>query len=122
MFQADTVNYASDVTNPANYMLVLGSSTGVFQTVSCSAGLVAPDIAISVDSVTYDNNKGAGPFIATLNINGGNPLNVTGFYRLYVCGTTSIVDAANVNLKLAGNGTTPGTDFLRNFRVQTQHC
>ncbi len=47
-------------------------------------------------------------------------LNVVGFYRLYVCGTTSIADAANVNLKLAGNGTTPGTDFLRNFRVQTR--
>ncbi len=109
-----------DVTNPANYMLVLGSSAGVFQTVSCSPpGVVSPDIAITVNSVTYNNNGGAGPFVATLNINGGNPLNVVGFYRLYVCGTTSIVDAANINLELAGNGTTPGTDFVLNFRIQT---
>ena len=113
-------NYGDSVTNPANYMLVLGSSTGVFQTVSCSTGVVAPDVAISVDSVTYSSNNGAGPFIATLNINGGLPLNVVGFYRLYVCGTTSIVDAVNTNLILAGNGSTPGTDFLRNFRIRTR--
>lgn len=113
-------NYGDSVTNPANYLLVLGSSTGQFQTSSCSAGIVEPDIAISVDNVTYDNNEGAGPFIATLNINGGLPLNVVGFYRLYVCGTTSIVDALNPNLILAGNGSTPGTDFIRNFRVSTR--
>jgi LPXTG-site transpeptidase (sortase) family protein len=53
-----------------------------------------------------------------LNINGGLPLNAVGYYRLYVCGTTSIVDATDRNLKLAGNGTTPGTDFALSFRVQ----
>ncbi|MBE0671206.1 MAG: sortase [Anaerolineales bacterium] len=108
-----------DVTNPANYVLVR-SATGTFATVSCAGGPVAPDITISVDSVTYDNGGGSGPFISTLSINGGLPLNVVGFYRLYVCGTTSIVDAVNPNLILAGNGTTPGTDFQRNFRIATQ--
>ena len=105
-----------DVTNPANYLLVR-SSSGVFQTASCAAGPVAPDVTISVESVTYSNGDGSGPFVSTLSINGGFPLNVVGFYRLYVCGTTSIVDAANINLILAGNGTTPGTDFQRNFRI-----
>jgi LPXTG-site transpeptidase (sortase) family protein len=115
---SNITDYAKDVTNPANYMLVLGSASGAFQTVSCLGGVVLPDVAIAVDSVTYNNNGGAGPFVATLNINGGLPLNAVGYYRLYVCGTTSIVDAADVNLKLAGNGITPGTDFALNFRVQ----
>jgi LPXTG-site transpeptidase (sortase) family protein len=97
---------------------VLGSATGVFHTVSCNEGLVAPDVAIAVDSVTYSNGNGSGPFVATLKINGGLPLNVTGYYRLYVCGTTSIVDATNDGLKLAGDGVNPGTDFQRNFRIQ----
>lgn len=105
-----------DVTNPANYILVR-TPDGVFSTVSCAGGVVAPDIAISVDSVAYSNGGGSGPFIATLSINGGFPLNVVGFHRLYVCGTTSIVDATNTNLVLAGNGTTPGTDFQRSFRI-----
>jgi len=105
-----------DVTNPANYLLVR-SATGTFSTASCSGGLVAPDVQISVDSVTYSNGGGSGPFVATLSVNSGLPLNVAGFYRLFVCGTTSIVDAGNPLLVLAGNGVTPGTDFTRNFRI-----
>ncbi|MBE0683215.1 MAG: sortase [Anaerolineales bacterium] len=107
-----------DVTNPANYKLVR-SPDGIYATVSCARGVVSPDISISVDSVTYDNGGGSGPFIATLSINGGFPLNVVGFYRLYVCGTTSIVDTINTALILAGDGLTPGTDFQRNFRIST---
>jgi LPXTG-site transpeptidase (sortase) family protein len=107
-----------DVTNPSNYLLVRGSSSSVFQTVSCSGGVIAPDFQIAVNSASYSDGGGAGPFVVTLGINGGLPLNVDGFYRLYVCGTTSIVDAVNTNLVLAGNGTTPGTDFLRTFRIQ----
>jgi len=123
-FSQDVYNPANDtdvkdVTNPANYLLVR-SSSGTFSTVDCKSGLGAPDIAISVESVTYSNGSGAGPFIATFSVNGGLPLNVAGFYRLYVCGTTSIVDATNTDLILAGNGTTPGTDFQRNFRVTSQ--
>jgi hypothetical protein len=123
-FSRDVYNPANDtdvkdVTNPANYLLVRSSSS-VFQTASCEAGPVAPDVTIAVDSVTYSNGGGSGPFISTLSINGGFPLNVVGFYRLYVCGTTSIVDATNTNLILAGDGTTPGTDFQRNFRIMSQ--
>ncbi|MBL8062989.1 MAG: sortase, partial [Anaerolineales bacterium] len=107
-----------DVTNPANYVLVR-SATGAFQTVSCAGGALAPDVAIKVNSVAYSNGGGSapGPYIATLSVNDGLPLNVDGYYRLYVCGTTSIVDAANTGLVLAGNGVTPGTDFHRNFRI-----
>ncbi|MFN8384347.1 MAG: sortase [Anaerolineales bacterium] len=114
----DTLDYGHDVTNPANYILVR-STDGTYATVDCKGGVLPPDVAISVDSVTYSNGGGSGPYVATLSINGGFPLNVVGFYRLYVCGTTSIVDANNRGLELAGNGTTPGTDFQRNFRVAT---
>ncbi len=114
----DTVNYSDDVTNPANYILVRSTST-TFATVSCALGVAAPDVAISVDSVTYNNGGGSGPFVSTLSINGGFPLNVVGFYRLYVCGTTSIVEAFNPTLALAGDGTNAGTDFQRNFRIVT---
>jgi len=107
-----------DVTNSANYMLVLGSSTGVFQTQSCRGGVIAPDVPISINRVEYENGGGVGPFIATLSINDGLHLNVTGHYRLFVCGTTSIVDATNVDLELAGDGINSGTDFIRNFRIQ----
>lgn len=107
-----------DVTNPANYLL-MRSTTNVFQTVSCADGPAAPDISISVNSVTYSNGGGSGPFVSTLSINGGNPLNVAAFYRLFVCGTTSIVDAFDTTIALAGDGE-PGTDFQRNFRIVSQ--
>lgn len=110
----DVLDYGHDATNPANYILVR-STTNSFATVDCAGGVVAPDVSIKVNSVTYDKSS----FVATLSINDGFPLNVVGFYRLYVCGTTSIVDATNRGLELAGNGTTPGTDFLRNFRIST---
>jgi len=77
------------------------------------------DTAITVDSVTYNNHGGAGPFVATLNVNSGFPLS-NGMYRLYVCGTTSIVDAIDNSLALAGDGVNPGTDFVRNFSVGGQ--
>lgn len=107
---------SDDVTNPANYLLVR-SVTGTFATTSCVLSATDPDTAISVDSVTYSNGGGSGPFIATLNINGGLPLNVEGFYRFFVCGTTSVVDAVNTGLILAGDGVNPGTDFIRIFRI-----
>ena len=104
-------NNKDDVTNPNNYMLVRdrGDTPG-FQTVNCSSGVVSPaDTRITIGSVTYANNS------ATFSVNGGQPL-PTGTYRLYVCGSTSIVDPLNNALKLVGaNGA--GTDFIRNFAV-----
>ncbi|MFN8381824.1 MAG: sortase [Anaerolineales bacterium] len=110
------LNYNNSVINPANYMLVRDNGDG-FQTVSCALGVSPADTYITVDSVTYSNNGGAGPFIATLNVNSSLPLS-NGNYRFYVCGTTSITDANDITLKLAGDGVTPGTDFLINFTVQ----
>ena len=102
----------NDVTNPSNYMLVrdLGDTAG-FQTVDCAGGVVSPaDTQITIVSVTsYVNNTVA------FNVNGGLPLS-NGNYRLYVCGTTSIVDPLNTALKLVGNNGA-GTDFIRNFVV-----
>ncbi len=108
-------NYAESVVNPANYMLVRDNGDG-FQTTSCASGVDPLDTAITIDSITYDNNGGAGPFVSTINVNGGLPLS-NGNYRLYTCGTTSISDVQDQALKLAGDGATPGTDFVRNFIV-----
>jgi LPXTG-site transpeptidase (sortase) family protein len=105
--------YPQSVSNPANYMLVrdLGDTAG-FQTISCNGGAQVPaDTSIQIGAVTYD----AATHIATFAINGGLPLS-NGNYRLYVCGTTSIVDIVDLTLELNGNGT-PGTDFTRNFIV-----
>jgi LPXTG-site transpeptidase (sortase) family protein len=100
-----------DVTNPNNYLLVRdrGDTPG-FQTVNCSSGVATPaDTQIPIGSVTYANNT------ATFSVNGGQPL-PNGTYRLFVCGSTSIVDPLNNALKLVGvNGA--GTDFIRNFSV-----
>ena len=113
---ATDINFDKSVINPANYRLLRDNGDG-FQTVSCALGISPADTYITIDSVTYSNNSGAGPFTATLNVNSSLPLS-NGIYRLYVCGTTSITDAADLTLKLAGDGVTPGTDFLINFIVQ----
>jgi LPXTG-site transpeptidase (sortase) family protein len=102
-----------DVTNPANYLLVRDNGDGI-QTTTCSAGVIGGDIAVTVDLVTYNNNGGGGPYTADLYLNSSTAL-PNGVYRLLVCGTTSITDLAGN--KLAGDGTTAGTDFTRNFVV-----
>jgi LPXTG-site transpeptidase (sortase) family protein len=102
-----------DVTNPANYLLVRDLGTiPDFQTAGCaSLGAVEPDdTKISIDGpILYDIEN----FTATFTVNGGLPL-TNGYYRLYVCGSTSITDRAGTHL--AGNGAA-GTDFLRSFIV-----
>ncbi|GEM_PF-1343819 len=108
----DDPDFGDSVINPANYMLVRDNGNG-FETVSCEDGITGDDTQISIDAVTYDNNDGAGPFVATLSVNLGLPLS-NGTYRLYVCGTTSIINVFGV--PLAGNGAA-GTDFVRNFLV-----
>ena len=102
-----------DVTNPANYMLLGNNGDGI-QTNSCASGVTGNDTVIPIGSITYNNNGGAGPFLALLNVNGGQPL-ADGNYRLIICGTTSIRDLAGI--PLAGDGTLEGTDFIRNFVV-----
>ena len=98
-----------DVTNPANYLLVSPGTNGSFDTVSCSAGVAGDDIQVPTGPVTYDNHGGAGPFTATVVVNNGTPL-PRNLYRLFVCGTTSILD-------LAGNPLNGGTDTSVTFRI-----
>ncbi|MEZ0395827.1 MAG: sortase [Anaerolineales bacterium] len=87
-----TVTFNQDVTaasaqNTANYLLVRAGGDGV-QTQSCAGGVSGSDTAISIDSAVY----APATFTTTLNVNGGQPL-PAGLYRLFVCGTTSIVNA-----------------------------
>jgi LPXTG-site transpeptidase (sortase) family protein len=101
-----TVTYNEDVKNDGsagaannvvNYLLVEAGVNTTFDTVSCLGGLVADDTVITINTTTYTNNGGSGPFVATLDINGGIALPV-GTYQLYVCGTTSIENLVNLEL------------------------
>jgi LPXTG-site transpeptidase (sortase) family protein len=94
-----------DVTNPENYLLVKAAANGEFHTLSCAGNLVPDDSKIDVDEVLNNSET----HTATVNINAGVPL-ADGIYKLFVCGTTSIVDLAGVPL----NG---GDDIVYNFRV-----
>ncbi len=88
---------AGAANNVVNYLLVEAGVNTAFDTLSCLGGAVADDTVIAINTATYTNNGGSGPFVATLDINGGIPLPV-GTYQLYVCGTTSIENLANLEL------------------------
>ena len=100
---------ATAADNPSNYILVRAGGNGI-QTTSCAGGITGADINISIDSITYTNNGGSGPFEATLNVNGGVAL-PTGIYELFVCGTTSITNVFGEEL----NG--GWVDFHQGFAV-----
>ncbi len=96
--------------NTANFLLAEAGANTLFNTLSCAGGLAADDVKITIDAAAYNNNGGSGPFIATLNINGGASL-APGSYRIFVCGTTSIED-------LLGNELNNGlSDTLLNFTI-----
>jgi LPXTG-site transpeptidase (sortase) family protein len=104
---------ANAATSPANYLLVEAGVNAVFDAIACGGvggGLQVGDTRITVNSVTYANSGGTGPFLATLNINGAVPL-LPGTYRLFICGTSSIYDPA-------GNRLNNGADSVLNFSVQ----
>ncbi|MGH2582693.1 MAG: sortase [Anaerolineales bacterium] len=94
---------ADDVTNPDNYLLVEAGVNGIFETVSCLGGLATDDTQVAVTSVSYDNNT----FTSTVTL--ASPLSA-GDYRLFLCGTTSLVD-------LSGNPLGGGADFIFDFVV-----
>jgi LPXTG-site transpeptidase (sortase) family protein len=97
--------------NPANYLLVEDGPNNIFNTSACGPlpafGPKPDDIAILVDSVTYD----PATFVATLSVNGGVLL-PDGRYSLFVCGTTSILDPV-------GNELNGGADSVIIFTVTT---
>ncbi len=101
---------ANAANNPANYALMEAGVDGNFTSLNCASLDAVEDTRLTVNTVIYSNNGGAGPYLATLNINNGTPLPV-GIYRLFVCGTTSIYDPA-------GNRLNDGvSDSLLNFTV-----
>jgi LPXTG-site transpeptidase (sortase) family protein len=93
-----------DVTNPDNYLLIEKGVNAAADTVSCAGGVAGDDSQQTVTSVSYNS----GTFTSTVTLAGALP---AGKYRLFVCGTTSIVD-------LAGNPLNGGTDFTFDFVVQ----
>ncbi len=99
---------ANAANNPVNYLLVEQGQNRTIETAACLGGLQGDDMPISIASVDYSNNGGAGPFFSTINLH--VPL-AYGKYRLLVCGTTSIEDPF-------GNTINGGTDTLVNFRVE----
>jgi LPXTG-site transpeptidase (sortase) family protein len=95
---------AEDVTNPANYLLVNKGTNGTADTSSCAGGVLADDTQVTVTSVVYNSVT----FQATVTLVGALPV---GSYRLFICGTTSVVD-------LVGNQLNDGTDYTFDFAVQ----
>jgi LPXTG-site transpeptidase (sortase) family protein len=102
-----------DVTNPRNYILLKPGLNGIYDTTSCLSFAnngnkpLPDDVVVPTGPVTYDDNANAGPFVATVVVNNGNPL-PSGDYRLLICGTTSIIDLVGNPL---GNGVDHGTTF-----------
>ncbi|MEP7135784.1 MAG: sortase, partial [Chloroflexota bacterium] len=94
----------NDVTNPANYLLVSKGANGIANTASCAGGVVTDDTQVTVTSVSYNTVT----FKATVTLASALPV---GSYRLFICGTTSIVD-------LAGNHLNGGSDYTFDFVVQ----
>jgi LPXTG-site transpeptidase (sortase) family protein len=73
---------------------------------------VPADTKVAIGTVIYDSATST----ATFTINGGLPLS-NGSYRLFACGTTSIVDPLNTTLGLVGVAGQPNSDFIRNFTI-----
>jgi len=92
----------NDVTNPANYLLIEKGPNGVTDTLSCAGGVRRDDLQQTVTAVSYN----AATFTSTVTLTGPLP---PGNYRLFVCGTTSIVSLANVPLN---NGRDSTFDFV----------
>jgi len=117
-FNTDVKNDGSGgaANNISNYLLVEAGDNNIFDTNACGPvgveGLKPNDIAITINSVVYENNGGGGPFIATLDINNGVAL-PNGSYRLFVCGTSSVED-------LFGNSLNDGVDSTIDFTVAIQ--
>jgi LPXTG-site transpeptidase (sortase) family protein len=94
---------SDDVTNPANYRVVESGANSVFNTASCAGGLAGDDTLTAVSSVAYNPTL----YQATVSLPGSL---ADGQYRLFVCGTTSVVD-------LSGNALNGGADFTFDFTV-----
>ena len=97
-----------DATNPGNYLLIDKGPNGSVDTTSCASGIATDDERVTVMSVAYNSTT----FTSTVTLTQALP---AGKYRLFVCGTTSIIDSASN--ALAGNGIISGTDYIFDFTV-----
>ncbi len=102
---------ANDAANPANYLLFTRGANNTFDTLTCAAGLGGDDVAVAIDTVSYNHNNRT----ATLAINGGVSL-PPATYRLVACGTTSIENSFGDKLDGNEDGIN-GDDFSRDFIV-----
>ena len=101
----------NDVTNPANFLLVAPGENGEFDTIGCEGGVQSDDIALSIGPISYD------PQIRTAVVKlNAPPVVPAGPYRLFVCGSTSIVDLEGEPLDGDGDGT-GGDDHIIRFAV-----
>jgi LPXTG-site transpeptidase (sortase) family protein len=94
---------SDDVTNPSNYMLIEKGANQVVDTSSCLGGVLGDDKRVAITAVSYNSAT----FTSTVTLAGTPGI---GLYRLFICGSTSIVDAA-------GNALNGGTDYTFDFRV-----
>lgn len=92
---------AKDVTSPDNYLIIEKGMNSTFDTQSCIGDVQSDDVKVAVANVVYVNPT------ATINLT--SPL-AAGNYRLFVCGTTSILD-------LSGNHLGGGVDYTFDFTV-----
>jgi LPXTG-site transpeptidase (sortase) family protein len=100
-----------DVTNPNNYLLIDKGANGAIDTLSCAGGVGANDTRVTIASVIYN----LATFTSRVTL--ADPL-PAGRYRLFVCGTTSIVNLGNT--ALAGDGVNSGTDYVFDFAVNSR--
>jgi len=112
-------SYAESVINPANYRLFFVQDNFYVRTTSCTDAANTFDHVMPIVSVSYSHGGGHGPYVATITFGpytgGSANFNNGQLFRLFVCGTTSIQDLNEVTL--AGDGSNPGTDFVRNFTL-----
>ncbi|HKJ27974.1 MAG TPA: sortase [Anaerolineales bacterium] len=99
---------AKAANNTSNYMLFEAGGNKTFDTQSCAGGIISDDVAIAVNSVSYNNNSGAGPYTAALTTASLGD----GSYKLFVCGSTSIYD-------LFGNVLNDGSDSTFTFQINS---
>ena len=74
-----------------NYLLVEDGDNNVFDTLSCDGGVQSDDTQVTFTNATYNE----GTDTATLTLPSAVP---GGTYRLFVCGTTSVWSAAEIEL------------------------
>lgn len=108
MFDPNGNTEPTDVTNPANYALVMPGVDQTFQTEDCDV-VSDNDAIVTLDAVTYDPAL----HTTTLDINSGHPLS-PGAYRLLVCAALAGNDGQNLD----GNGDQIiGYSAVRNFSI-----